>query len=451
MKMKKILSIVFSLLICVVSAQETPTLETYTLKNGVKVYLMQYGKIPAVNVRLIINSGKKNETPGQQGYSEITANMLLKGNTKYTEETQDDIAFKLGGDMNSSSTFDYTTIGANFLTKYFDAGMDLFSSAILHPLFDKDKLAQEISYMIDYNNPSKMDIADLAGVYSRYYIYGTSNPLGRYYYKTLLQQITPEKLKEFHQFNFTPKNSSVVVCGKFDAATVKAVIEKYFGAWQSTYGEVNGVALDNPSIKKKETGFINRSNATQCALQWNKMAPSVKDKDYMAFRVANSIFGRVLFSEIREKGGKTYSIGSSHQTSQFSNLFAVSCSVRNDELANTIALFDKTLLNFNTTAITQEDFDKAVTGIRIGIISSELPENILNFYNPVVYDFNKRKNFLTDLAALKMEDIQKVIKKYFTPDSYKLVVSGDESVVGTQLSTLKGLVKFKAEDIQKDN
>src|ERR1700739_2686473 len=76
-------------------SQETPTLETYTLKNGVKIYLMQYGKIPAVNVRFIINSGKKNETPGQQGYSEITASMLLRGNTKYTEEAQNDLAFKL--------------------------------------------------------------------------------------------------------------------------------------------------------------------------------------------------------------------------------------------------------------------------------------------------------------------------------------------------------------------
>ena len=101
--------------------------------------------------------------------------------------------------------------------------------------------------------------------------------------------------------------------------------------------------------------------------------------------------------------------------------------------------------------VSQEDFDKAVITLRMGIISSEMPESILSFYNPVVYDFQKRKNFLTDLATLKIEDVQKTIKKYFTADSYRLVVAGDESVVNTQLSTLKGLVKYKPADIEKDN
>jgi len=448
---KKILSVAFCILFFAIKAQEIPQLETYSLKNGIKIYLLQYGKIPAVNVRFIINTGKKNETPGQQGYSEITASMLLEGNTKYSVEAQNDMAFKLGGELSSNANFDYTSINASFLSKDFDTGMDLFSSAILHPLFDKEKLDQSISYLVDYNNPSKMDISDLTSMFSNLNIFGTTSPLGRHYYKIQLQLITPDKLKEFHQFNFTPKNSSVVVCGNFNATEIKTVLEKYFGAWQSTYGEVNGVALDAPAIKKKEIAFINRSGATQCALQWNKVAPSIKDKDYIAFRVANSIFNRVLFSEIREKGGKTYGIGSNHQTSQFANLFTINCSVRSEEMANTITLFDKTVFDFNNSTVSQEDFDKAVTNIRIGIISSEMPESVLSFYNPVVYDFQKRKNFLNDLAALKMEDVQKVVKKYFTADVYKLVIAGDESVLASQLTTLKGLIKYKPADIEKDN
>ncbi len=449
--MKKILIIIFSSCVSLVYSQDVPQLETYTLKNGVKIYLMQYGKIPAVNVKFMINTGDKNEAPGQQGYSEITAGMLLQGNAKYTQEGQNDIAFKLGGDLGSSAGKDYTTITANFLSKDFDAGMDLFSAAILQPTFKKDKLDQSISYYIDYNNPAKMDIAALADVFGDVFIYGTSNPLGRNYYKAQLKLITPEKIKEFHAFNYTPKNASIIVCGNFNSTGIKTVIEKYFGAWQSTYGEVNGVSLDFPQIKKKEIAFINRSGATQCALNWSKMAPSIKDKDIQAFNVANRIFNTTLFSEIREKGGKTYSIGSQHEPSQFSNLFIVACSVRSDEMLNTINLFDKTLQNFNLATISQDDFDKAVKAIRVSLMSSEMPTAISSFYNPVVYDFNKRKNYLSDLATVKIEDVQKVIKKYFTADSYKLVIAGDEGVVTTQLNSIKGLTKFKASDIEKDN
>ncbi|MGZ4037395.1 MAG: M16 family metallopeptidase, partial [Bacteroidia bacterium] len=319
-------------------SQEVPQLETYTLKNGLKIYLMQYGKIPAVNVKFVINTGEKNEIPGQQGYCGITAQLLLEGNSKYTQEAQNDLAFKLGGELKSGSDFDHTVVAANFLSKDFDKAMDLFSSAILHPAFSKEKLDQTVSYLIDYNNPAKMDIANLAGVYSDLFLYGTSNPLGRNYYKAQLQQITPEKIKEFHAFNYTPKNSGLIICGNFNAAEIKAIVENYFGSWTSTYGEVNGVSLDHPQIKKKEIAFISRSGATQCALQWSKTAPSVKDKDLLAFRVANQIFNRVLFEEIREKGGKTYSIGSSHRASQFSNLFVAQCSVRSEEMLNTMNL-----------------------------------------------------------------------------------------------------------------
>lgn len=450
--MRTIAAIILCFYFAFSKAQEVPQLETYSLSNGMKIYLLKYGKIPAVAVRFVINTGKKNETPGQQGYSEITSALLLRGNSKYTEEAQNDSAFKLGGELKSDVTFDYTNINAKFLYKDLDKGMDLFSSAILHPSLDKEKLSQYLQYLSDYNSPAKMDVANLAAVYSNLSIYGAANPLGRMYYKKQLQPITTEKIKEFYDFNYTPKNASVIVCGNFDAAEVKSIIQKYFGSWQSTYGEVNGVSLDKPSIKTQEIAFVNRSSATQCALRWTETAPSVKDKDYMPFSVANQMFSRLLFVEIREKGGKTYSIASNYKTSQFSNLFTVSCSIRSNELISTIQLYDKTLQDFNAQAsLNAKDFEAAVTSLKMGDYLTEMPDDVLAFYNPLVYDFNKRKNYLADLQAVKQEDVLKAIKKYFKPAQYKLVIAGDEKIVGSQLQSIKGLQRYKAADIEKDN
>ena len=93
--MKKLILILLAIVNVSGYAQEVPQLETYTLKNGVKIYLMKYGKIPAVNIKFVINTGEKNEAPGQQGYCGLTVNMLLKGNSKYTEEQQNNIAFNI--------------------------------------------------------------------------------------------------------------------------------------------------------------------------------------------------------------------------------------------------------------------------------------------------------------------------------------------------------------------
>ena len=81
----------------------------------------------------------------------------------------------------------------------------------------------------------------------------------------------------------------------------------------------------------------------------------------------------------------------------------------------------------------------------------ESPDEISNFYNPLVYSFDKRKNFINDLNALTLDDLNKVIKKYFTPNVYKLVVSGDESKVKDQLTKINNLQRFSPADIEKDN
>ena len=449
--MKKIGFAFLLLFTFVIKAQVVPSYESFNLKNGLKVYLLQYGNIPAINVKLVLNTGQVNEAPGQQNYSEIVANAILMGNTKYDIEAQTNKAFALGTGLSASSSNDNTTISMNILSKDLDAGMDLMSAAVLTPIFPKEKMDLMISQNIDFNSPTKMDISQLASVFSDYFMFGLSNPLGRYFYKTQLQKITPQIIKEYYDFNFTPKNANLIISGSFDVATIKPIIEKYYGSWKSEFGGANGVSLEVLSIKKKEIGFINRSGATQCALQWNKIAPASTDKDQLAFTIANSIFNEVLFKEIREKGGKTYSIGSTQETSKYANILRVACSVRSNELFNTIELFDKTLTDFSTNPLDATTFKEAVYKRIVGIKRLESPEELASLYNPLIYNFDKRKNLINDLSALTLEDVQKVIKKYFTPNVYKLVIAGDELKVSEQLSKINGLQKFKSSDIEKDN
>ncbi|MCC6373007.1 MAG: insulinase family protein, partial [Bacteroidia bacterium] len=177
----------FLLMATALPAQYTPELETYTLKNGLKIYLLKYGKIEAMHVKVMINSGKKNETPGQQGYNAIVSDMILKGNKKFTEEEQNDKAFALGSEFSSGTGYDYTSVSCNLKTKDAKPVLEMISAAVLQPLFDKEKLDQLISYLISYNSPTKMNIDEMAGVYSSHVLHGTDNPLGRHYYNKQLK------------------------------------------------------------------------------------------------------------------------------------------------------------------------------------------------------------------------------------------------------------------------
>src|ERR1700752_5128801 len=182
--MKKNILLILVLVSSLIKAQVIPTYETFTLKNGLKVYLLQYGKIPAINVKLVLNTGKVNEAPGQQNYSDLVANAILMGNTKYDLEAQNNKAFAMGSSLNASGTNDNTILQLDILSKNLDEGLDLMASATLSPNFPKEKMDLFISQNIDFNSPTKMDIAQLADVFSNCFIYGSENPLGRYFYKT---------------------------------------------------------------------------------------------------------------------------------------------------------------------------------------------------------------------------------------------------------------------------
>ena len=430
------------------SGAQTPELNTHTLANGVKVYFLKYGKIDAMHISVMVGSGKKNEAPGQQGYNSMVATLLLKGNTRFKMEEQNDRLFAIGADVDVEAGYDYTGLSANVLSKDADEVLTLLSAAIKEPLFEKEMVDQHLSILRNYNQADKMDIGQIASIYSGYVIHGKESPFGRHLNKNQLKATTVEKIKEFHQFNFIPKNTHIVVCGNFKNKDVLGLIEKHFGNWQSTYNSLNSVSFDQPRIKKRELYFANRTAATQTALQWNFKAPSIKDKDYLSFVIANQIFNQILFKEIREKGGKTYNISSMPLNTQNTDLLIVRSSVRSEEVNNTIALFDKTLNDFNNGGFTQEEFTNEITRFKTHLMAIEFPDEIIEFYNPVIYDFKKREKLLKDVEKIKMEDVKKVIQRYFVPESYKLVIAGDEKILQTQLAGIKGLKKLGVKDLE---
>ncbi len=437
-----------SLLFTIATAQTFPEVQQFQLANKLKVYVIPYGDIPATEITLFVNCGQKNEIPGQQSYSEIVADCLTLGSEKYDRTQLQDELFKLGTGIGATANENYTTVSARFLNENLDKGLDIFSSVIMKPLFPDEELKQYISQTVDFNNINKMDIGNLASVFSNLSVYGINNPLGRYFYKGQLIKITPAILKDFYAFNYTPGNSRLVICGKTDLASAKLLAEKYFASWTAPYGEVNGVSFSVDPIKKTEIGFVNRSGATQASLQWNKIGPQPLTRDADVFRIANYVFNQVLFKEIREKGGKTYGISSSYDPGSGSSLFSIRTQVRTEEVKNTMLLFDQTLKNFYNNGINQSQLEKAKRSMEKSITGIDNPTSWIQFFNPVVYtNPEARKNLVSMMALITLDEVNKIIKKYYTADSYKLIIAGEEEEISPLIPEWNTIKKYTVADL----
>jgi zinc protease len=429
-----------------------PPLEKYKLRNGLEVYFVDYGTLPVTSAHLYVNTGRKNETPGWQSIAELTSTALQFGNEKFTRIEQDNMLKQMGTSIGTSVNDTYTEISFNFLNKDMDKGMELFSSMVLKPKFPKEDISTMIQRQLDYNNPRKMDISNLVNVFSDYFVYGTANPLGRYFYAAQLTKINRDTISEFYKFNYTPKNSRLVISGKTDREKMKKLVAQYFENWEAAYGEVNGVSYDVLPIKKKEYAFINKNRAAQTALQWNKKAPEAGSKDLIPFQLVNSIFSDRLFKEIREKDGYTYGISSGFSVSDNNGIYRVNTLVRSEVTYNTIQEFDRVIKDFFDKGITEEELKTAKVRMKGNIMGMQSPDQLVNFINPILYpDYEKRKQLLDEIDKLDLAMVNKVLKKYFTPESYKLVISGDETTLNEQLTKIPGLVRFDPKAIETNN
>lgn len=451
MKLYNLLFPVALLLATTTSAQTSfPPIEKYKLKNGLEIITADYGALPVTSLTFYVKVGKANETPGQQGLASITANSIGLGSEKYDRITIDKMVSEMGGKLSSASHENYSEISFMFPNSDMDKAVELMADIMLRPKFPQEDIRQQVAQMLNYNNPAKMDIGALAKVFSDHFVFTSANPLGRYFYAAQLNKLTPLNVQEFYKFNYTPKNSKLVISGKTDKEKIKKLVEQHFGSWTAEFGEVNGAVYESPAINKKEYAFVSKAKASQAALSWAKKAPAAGSKDAIPFRLAAFDFNKILFDEIRAKEGKTYGIYLSYSEEANTGIYTISTQVRNEVMHGTIVSVERVMKDFHEKGITAEKLKVAKAVLKSQLMAMEDPQQFSDFINPLLYSFDKRKEYLAEIEKVDLEAVNKIIKKYYDPSSYKLVIAGDEAALADQLVKINGLQKLSLKSIEVD-
>ncbi|KKL06466.1 hypothetical protein LCGC14_2595740, partial [marine sediment metagenome] len=150
MKYRQILLFVFAFIPIILSAQidrskapeagPAPDIKvgeynSFELKNGLKVFVVENHKIPRVSYSLILNIDPFTEGDSN-GYSAITGDLLGTATTTRTKDQIDEEVDFIGASLSSSSGSVY---GAS-LKKHNDKLLELMSDVLLNPIFNQDEL-----------------------------------------------------------------------------------------------------------------------------------------------------------------------------------------------------------------------------------------------------------------------------------------------------------------------
>jgi zinc protease len=117
-----------------------PKQDTYVLKNGMWVTLVQYGSVPKVAMQAVVRTGSVNEKPEFRWISDMTATMLKEGTSTRTAEDLARQTAEMGGSIFTSASNDKTTVGGEVLSEFDVKFLDLMADVVQHPKFAADDL-----------------------------------------------------------------------------------------------------------------------------------------------------------------------------------------------------------------------------------------------------------------------------------------------------------------------
>ena len=208
-----------------------PAQNKFELDNGLKTIMVDYGLVPKVTIQLYIGAGSILESADKVGLTNLLASLLEEGTA--TQSAKDlSVAFaKMGGQLNVTPGTHVSTISATVLSEFAPDVVRLFSEVVQQSKLPASELERVKNNFKRQISVSKSQAGTVATQLFDKAIFG-DHPYGRELPSDeMIDGITIDEIKAFHQEEFGAKRSTLYVVGKFDQSKVEAAVKANFANW----------------------------------------------------------------------------------------------------------------------------------------------------------------------------------------------------------------------------
>ncbi len=415
-----------------------PPHEKVVLKNGLTVLLLEKHGVPLIDISTIVKAGAVADPAGREGLASVTAELLRKRTkTRTAQQFSADLDY-IGGSFEGDATSDYTVINAEFLTKDLARGLELFSDALLHPIFPEDETTKLLAQSADGIRAAKDDPQSVMFPYYDGYLYG-SHPYARPASgdEISLAKIRRDDVAKFYETNYAPSNTIIAIAGEFNVDEIKSKLEQTFDSWPTRSVKSEALPPVTPA-KSKRLLLIDKPDASQVYFAIGNTGVSATDPDRVAIRVVNTIFGGRFTSQLNEalrvESGYTYGAESFFDDRKVAGPFAIFSFTKNETTTPAIDLALQVLEKLHKDGVTEAQLKSAKSYIK-----GQFPPNIETsrqlariiasheFYGLGDDEINQLE---AHVDAVTPEIARQVIQKHFPAENLVFVLIGKASAVG---------------------
>jgi zinc protease len=401
-----------------------------TSPSGIKAWLLEDHTIPFTALQIWFAGGTSLDRAEGRGAVNLMTALIEEGAGEMDAQAFARARDDLAAQFSFSAGRDGINVSAQFLTENRDAALSLLGTALQSPRFDQNAIDRVRAQVLAGIEADAKDPSSIASDVSSAAIFG-AHPYGSNDSGTVdsVTALTRDDIVAAFRGAIARDRMIIAAAGDITAAELGAALDGLLGNLPAT-----GAPLP-PRAQPQFSGGVTVQDfpGPQSTVLFAQNGIAVRDPDFMAATVVNEILGgdrftARLMTEIRDKRGLTYGIGTDLASMQLAETMQGGFQASNEKVAEAVDVLRAQWAALAAGNITQAELDAAKTFMigayplrwdGNGAIASILVGMQINGF-PI--DYPKFRNDL--VRALTLEDVNRVARRLLTPDALQITVVG---------------------------
>ncbi|MCL5021107.1 MAG: insulinase family protein [Bacteroidetes bacterium] len=421
---------------------QMPDVKQVTLRNGMRVYLVEDHEYPTVDMRAMVRTGSIYDPADKIGLASITGTVLRTGGTTtHSGDEIDKTLETMGAYVETGIEQSSGYVAMSVLKADADKGIAIMADVLMHPAFAENKIdlaKVELRSGISRRNDN---IWDITGREFNSLIYGKAHPYARYPEYATVDSITRDDITAFYEKYFHPNNIVLAVWGDFKSKDMQKKLEAAFGEWTPAKTEYP----EQPKVDYRyryTINFVQKPDVNQSHIQMGHIGGVLSDPDYPALVVMNQILSNDrMFKVLRTKEGLTYAPWG-YYGSEYDHPGVFNCGTQTKSQSTVYAI--RLMLN-EVKKMTEEP-----------VTDEELQRAKDSYLNSFVFNFDSKSKIVTRLMTyayygypldfidklkdgvekVTSDDVLRAAKAHLHPGDLQILVVGNKDDFGEPLSSL---------------
>ena len=404
----------------------------YRLKsNGMTILLVPDHTSPVFTFMVVYHVGSRNEAPGNTGSAHLLEHMIFNKSTENFgrakgHKTFQEVLYEAGADFSSTNMttwYDrmngYSTLPADKL----ELAMKIEADRLGRGLILDSERQSEMSvvrneFEIGENNPwqalFKATVA--AAIQAHPYHWSTIG------YRSDIEGVTTEKLREHYKAFFHPNNAEAILVGDFDTEKALALFDREFGAFKKSDAPIPQVITTEPPQEGERRTLVQRPGTVGMVMV-GYMRPGGSHPDFMPLEVLSVLLAEGVNSRLHRalvETGLATNVNSNNFTLRDPYPLLVDATVApgkgHQEVENAIKA---ALAEVVAKGVSDEEVKRAQQQIEVSIIRSR--DGTYNFASNLgeavaSTDWKWFLTYVDNIKAVTAEDVKRVAATYLVPE-----------------------------------